>query len=84
MSPEQVQGKAVDHRSDIFSFGCILYEAATRRQPFAAETGVETMHKILNEKPVAGRGAERQGPGRAAPADPALPRQEPGPARSSR
>ena len=52
MSPEQVQGKAVDHRSDIFSFGCILYEAATRRKPFAAETGVETMHKILNEKPV--------------------------------
>jgi len=52
MSPEQVQGKAVDHRSDIFSFGCILYEAATRRKPFAAETGIETMHKILNEKPV--------------------------------
>jgi Tol biopolymer transport system component len=51
MSPEQVQGKAVDHRSDIFSFGCILYEAATRRKPFAAETGIETMHKILNEKP---------------------------------
>ena len=52
MSPEQVQGKAVDHRSDIFSVGCILYEAATRRKPFAAETGIETMHKILNEKPV--------------------------------
>ena len=52
MSPEQVQGKAVDHRSDIFSFGCILYEAATRRKPFAAETGIETMHKILNEKPL--------------------------------
>jgi serine/threonine protein kinase/Tol biopolymer transport system component len=52
MSPEQVQGKAVDHRSDIFSFGCILYEAATRKKPFAAETGIETMHKILNEKPV--------------------------------
>jgi serine/threonine protein kinase/Tol biopolymer transport system component len=51
MSPEQVQGRAVDHRSDIFSFGCLLYEAATRRQPFAAETAVETMHKILNEKP---------------------------------
>jgi serine/threonine protein kinase/Tol biopolymer transport system component len=52
MSPEQIQGKAVDHRSDIFSFGCILYEAATRKKPFAAETGIETMHKVLNEKPV--------------------------------
>jgi eukaryotic-like serine/threonine-protein kinase len=52
MSPEQVAGRAVDHRSDIFSFGCILYEAATRKKPFAAETGIETMHKILNEKPV--------------------------------
>ena len=52
MSPEQIQGKAVDHRSDIFAFGCILYEAAARQKPFAAETGIETMHKILNEKPV--------------------------------
>ncbi len=52
MSPEQVAGRPVDTRSDIFSFGCVLYEAATRREPFAASTGVETMHKILNEKPV--------------------------------
>ena len=52
MSPEQVAGRAIDYRSDIFSFGCILYEAATRRKPFTAETGIETMHKILNEKPV--------------------------------
>jgi Tol biopolymer transport system component len=51
MPPEQVQGIPVDLRSDIFSFGCILYEAATRRRPFAAESGVETMHKILREKP---------------------------------
>jgi len=51
MSPEQVAGRPVDHRSDIFSFGCVLYEAATRRNPFAAPTGVETMHRILNEKP---------------------------------
>jgi len=51
MAPEQVQGKAVDHRADIFSLGCILYEAATRRRPFAAETGVETMHRILHDKP---------------------------------
>jgi eukaryotic-like serine/threonine-protein kinase len=52
MSPEQVQGRGVDHRSDIFSFGCLLYEAAARRKPFAADTAVETMHRILNEKPV--------------------------------
>ena len=50
--PSRSRGAPSTHRSDIFSFGCILYEAATRRKPFAAETGVETMHKILNEKPV--------------------------------
>jgi Tol biopolymer transport system component len=52
MAPEQVRGAAVDHRADIFSFGCILYEAATRKKPFTADSNVETMHKILHEKPV--------------------------------
>ena len=51
MSPEQVQAKAVDHRSDIFSLGCILYEAATGRRPFAADSDVEVMHRILKEQP---------------------------------
>jgi Tol biopolymer transport system component len=51
MSPEQVQGRAVDHRADIFAFGCVLYEAATRRRAFSAETDVETLHKILKENP---------------------------------
>ena len=51
MSPEQVQGKPVDARSDVFAFGCILYEAATRQRPFTAESNVEIMHKILNERP---------------------------------
>ncbi|MCZ6649212.1 MAG: protein kinase, partial [Acidobacteria bacterium] len=53
MSPEQVKGKGVDHRSDIFSFGCILYEAATRTRPFNAETEIDTMHKIVHDKPPA-------------------------------
>lgn len=52
MSPEQVRGKVVDHRSDIFSFGCILYEAATRARPFKADSDVETMHQILNVEPL--------------------------------
>jgi eukaryotic-like serine/threonine-protein kinase len=52
MSPEQVQGKNTDQRSDIFSFGAIVYEAATRRRAFDADSDVEVMHKILREKPV--------------------------------
>jgi Tol biopolymer transport system component len=52
MSPEQVRSKVVDHRADVFSFGCVLYEAATRTRPFVAETAVETMHKILNDTPM--------------------------------
>jgi serine/threonine protein kinase/Tol biopolymer transport system component len=51
MSPEQVRGGAVDHRSDVFSFGCVLYEAVTGARPFVADSSVETMHQILHEKP---------------------------------
>ena len=51
MSPEQVQGKAVDLRADIFAFGCILYEAATRRRAFKADSDVETMYQILRDNP---------------------------------
>lgn len=48
MSPEQAQGKAVDHRSDIFSFGSILYEAVTGQRPFDGESIVETLHNIIH------------------------------------
>lgn len=51
MSPEQVKGDAVDHRSDIFSFGSILYEILTGQRAFKRNTGAETMSAILNEEP---------------------------------
>ena len=47
MSPEQVKGQAADHRSDIFSFGAILYEMLSGKRAFRGETSVETMSAIL-------------------------------------
>ncbi len=51
MPPEQAQGLPVDHRSDIFSFGCILYEAATGARPFAGASAVDTLHQIIHVQP---------------------------------
>jgi len=51
MSPEQLRGKGVDHRSDIFSFGSILYEMITGERAFAGETQVDTLTAILKEDP---------------------------------
>jgi len=51
MSPEQVRGQEVDHRTDIFSFGAVLYEILTGKRAFQKTTSVDTMSAILNEDP---------------------------------
>ncbi len=51
MSPEQTRGEATDFRSDIFSLGCVLYEAATRRTPFQAASALSLMHEIATTDP---------------------------------
>ncbi|HEV2665042.1 MAG TPA: protein kinase, partial [Blastocatellia bacterium] len=51
--PEQAQGRVqeIDHRSDIFSFGCILYEAITRRKAFEGKDAIDSLNKIIREQP---------------------------------
>jgi serine/threonine protein kinase/Tol biopolymer transport system component len=49
MSPEQVRGQTMDHRTDIFSFGVVLYEMVAGTRPFRADTNVETMASIIND-----------------------------------
>lgn len=53
MSPEQAQGKTneIDQRSDIFSFGCILFEAATRKKPFEGDSVIKSLHSLIYEPP---------------------------------
>ena len=51
MSPEQAQGRRVDARSDIFSFGSVLYEMVTGRRAFSRESTVSTLAAILKEEP---------------------------------
>jgi len=52
MSPEQVRGEPADAPSDIFSFGCVLYEMVTGKRAFHCGSPVETMAAILNERPI--------------------------------
>ena len=51
MSPEQATGRQVDARSDIFSFGSLLYEVTTGRRPFQRDSTVATLAAIVNDEP---------------------------------
>jgi eukaryotic-like serine/threonine-protein kinase len=51
MSPEQVRGEPLDHRTDIFAFGAVLYEMLSGQRAFHRDTGAETMTAILKEDP---------------------------------
>lgn len=51
MSPEQAQGQRVDHRTDLFSLGCVLYAMCTGRAAFRADSAVAVMHRVVHDVP---------------------------------
>ena len=51
MSPEQASGQKVDTRSDIFSFGCVLYEMVTGKRAFAGDSSMSTLAAVVNQEP---------------------------------
>jgi eukaryotic-like serine/threonine-protein kinase len=62
MSPEQVRGQVVDHRTDIFALGCVIFEMLTGRRAFPGETPAEAMTAVLREDPPDFPISERQIP----------------------
>ncbi len=62
MSPEQAQGQKCDARSDIFSFGAVLYEMVTGRRPFVGDSQLSVLAKVLTDDPAAPRSINPQVP----------------------
>lgn len=62
MSPEQARGELVDHRSDLFSFGVLLYETLTGRSPFEAENELATLQRIVHHRQIPVRGVRAEVP----------------------
>jgi serine/threonine protein kinase len=67
MSPEQVRGEKLDARTDIFSFGLVLYEMATGQRAFSGETAAVVHDAILNQALVPIRNQRLEYPGRYRP-----------------
>ena len=64
MSPEQVEGKPLDARSDIFSFGAVLYELLTGQRAFKGDSAISTLSAILRETPARARKVRHEVPRR--------------------
>ena len=79
MSPEQLQGKEADARSDLFSFGCVLYEMLTGKRAFEGESAASVIAAILEREP-----APLDGRPAAGSSGPAIAGEGPGPAISDR
>jgi eukaryotic-like serine/threonine-protein kinase len=76
ISPEQVRGQPVDHRTDIFAFGAILYEMLAGKRAFHRSTSAETMTAILNDEPPSISQIVQAAPPGAAAGDSSLPGEE--------
>ena len=77
MAPEQIEGREVDARTDIFSFGAVLYEIVCGRRPFAGDSRASLMAAIVAAEPPPLFVAAAAGAGLAGSIDPSLPRQRP-------
>jgi serine/threonine protein kinase len=51
MSPEQARGKPVDRRTDIWAFGCLIYECLAGKRPFSGETGIDVLNSVVGREP---------------------------------